>query len=161
MLPSAGAKLLERYGMTETGMLLGNPYRGERRPGTVGQPFEGVDVRVTDADGGDAGAGAAVREGVRACLPWPRALAALPTAAARLPACCLPFPTFLASTATYPCVSSSLLAGPGELRVRSPQLFREYWRRPEATAEAFDSLGYFLTGVWLWVGGRAGGWVGG
>lgn len=37
-------------------------------------------------------------------------------------------------------------AGPGELRVRGPQLFREYWRRPEATAEAFDERGFFLTG---------------
>jgi non-ribosomal peptide synthetase component E (peptide arylation enzyme) len=34
----------------------------------------------------------------------------------------------------------------GELAVRGPMLFREYWGRPEATAEAFDSQGYFLTG---------------
>jgi non-ribosomal peptide synthetase component E (peptide arylation enzyme) len=25
-------------------------------------------------------------------------------------------------------------------------LFREYWGRPQATADAFDSEGYFLTG---------------
>lgn len=29
----------------------------------------------------------------------------------------------------------------GELRVRGPCLFREYWNRPEATAEAFDADG--------------------
>lgn len=52
-----GSKLLERYGMTETGMLLGNPYHGERRPETVGQPFPGVQVRITHPDGSDAGSG--------------------------------------------------------------------------------------------------------
>eukprot|EP00887_Chlorella_sp_A99_P003021 scaffold9.g3021.t1 len=89
----SGQRLLERYGMTETGMILGNPYRGERRPGTVGQPFEGVEVRLVAED------------------------------------------------------SSLTVTGPGELRVRSPQLFKEYWGRPEATAEAFDGEGYFCTGT--------------
>ncbi len=39
-----GQRLLERYGMTEIGMALSNPYDGERRPGAVGQPLPGVDV---------------------------------------------------------------------------------------------------------------------
>ena len=34
-----GQRILERYGMTETLMTLGNPYDGERRAGTVGMPF--------------------------------------------------------------------------------------------------------------------------
>lgn len=34
----------------------------------------------------------------------------------------------------------------GELAVRGPMLFREYWGRQQATAEAFDEDGYFLTG---------------
>lgn len=38
--------LLERYGMTEIGMALSNPYRGERRAGFVGQPLPGVDVAL-------------------------------------------------------------------------------------------------------------------
>ena len=38
--------LLERYGMTETGMALGNPIAGPRQPGTVGVPFPGVEVRL-------------------------------------------------------------------------------------------------------------------
>jgi len=46
-----GHAILERYGMTETGMLVGNPYQGPRRPGTVGRPFPGVELRVVDADG--------------------------------------------------------------------------------------------------------------
>ena len=40
--------MLERYGMTETLMAVSNPYEGERRAGTVGFPFPGVDVRVED-----------------------------------------------------------------------------------------------------------------
>ncbi len=43
---SSGTAVLERYGMTETLMTLSNPYDGERRPGTVGFPFPGVDARV-------------------------------------------------------------------------------------------------------------------
>ena len=38
--------------MTETGMNSSNPLRGERRPGTVGPPLPGVDLRVVDEDGG-------------------------------------------------------------------------------------------------------------
>ena len=43
-----GLRILERYGMTETVMNLGNPLLGERRAGSVGVPFEGVDVRIAD-----------------------------------------------------------------------------------------------------------------
>lgn len=46
----SGHTLLERYGMTEIGMALGNPLHGERRPGHVGQPFPGVEVRLVDDD---------------------------------------------------------------------------------------------------------------
>lgn len=49
-----GQALLERYGMTEIGMALSNPYRGERRPGTVGQPLPGMEVRIVGDDGKDA-----------------------------------------------------------------------------------------------------------
>ncbi len=41
-----GHAILERYGMTETGMLLSNPYRGRRLPGTVGRELPGVSARV-------------------------------------------------------------------------------------------------------------------
>ena len=46
-----GKTLLERYGMTEIGMALSNPYDGERRPGTVGQPLPGVEVILVDDTG--------------------------------------------------------------------------------------------------------------
>lgn len=87
-----GHTLLERYGMTEIGMALSNPYRGERIPGTVGKPLPGVDVRLVD----DSGSG--VAEGT-----------------------------------------------PGEIEVRGPNVFPEYWQRPEATREAFRD-GWFRTG---------------
>lgn len=47
-----GHRVLERYGMTETGMITSNPLRGERRPGTVGPALPGVEVRI--CDGNDA-----------------------------------------------------------------------------------------------------------
>jgi len=43
-----GHTILERYGMTETGMNTSNPYSGERRAGTVGFPLPRVEVRVVD-----------------------------------------------------------------------------------------------------------------
>lgn len=88
----SGQVLLERYGMTEIGMALGNPLHGERRPGFVGVPLPGVEARLVDEDG------AAVEPGT-----------------------------------------------PGEVEIRGPTVFLEYWRRPEATAEAFRD-GWFRTG---------------
>ncbi|MCW1428210.1 AMP-binding protein [Novosphingobium sp. JCM 18896] len=47
-----GQRILERYGMTETGMITSNPYRGgERVAGTVGYPLPGVEVRLRGDDG--------------------------------------------------------------------------------------------------------------
>jgi malonyl-CoA/methylmalonyl-CoA synthetase len=47
-----GHEILERYGMTETGMIASNPYDGPRVPGSVGRPLPGVEVRVTDPETG-------------------------------------------------------------------------------------------------------------
>jgi malonyl-CoA/methylmalonyl-CoA synthetase len=88
----SGHTLLERYGMTEIGMALSNPLDGERRPGFVGTPLPGVEVRLVDE------AGAQVPDGA-----------------------------------------------PGELEVRGPNVFLEYWRRPEETRAAFRD-GWFRTG---------------
>jgi len=88
----SGHTLLERYGMTELGMVLSNPLQGERRPGFVGTPLPGVEVRVVDD------AGRPVAPGL-----------------------------------------------PGEIEVRGPNVFLEYWRREEATAAAFRD-GWFKTG---------------
>jgi malonyl-CoA/methylmalonyl-CoA synthetase len=91
-LEITGQSLLERYGMTEIGMAISNPYRGERRPGTVGQPLPGFEVRIVAEDGSPAPDGT-----------------------------------------------------PGEIQVRGPALFRDYWNQGEATRASFRD-GFFLTG---------------
>jgi malonyl-CoA/methylmalonyl-CoA synthetase len=48
-----GHAILERYGMTETGMNTSNPYNGQRVPGCVGAGLPGVEVRVTDPESGN------------------------------------------------------------------------------------------------------------
>jgi malonyl-CoA/methylmalonyl-CoA synthetase len=84
--------LLERYGMTEIGMALSNPYRGDRIPGTVGKPLPRVEVRLVDESGQPAPGSAA-----------------------------------------------------GEIEVRGPNVFAEYWNNEEATRAAFRD-GWFRTG---------------
>jgi malonyl-CoA/methylmalonyl-CoA synthetase len=88
----SGHTLLERYGMTEIGMALSNPLRGERLPGSVGKPLPSVEVRLVGENG------KAVAEGT-----------------------------------------------PGEIEVRGPSVFGEYWGQPEATRDAFRD-GWFRTG---------------
>ena len=46
-----GHTILERYGMSETGMLVSNPLDGERLAGTVGYPLPGVETRIRDEAG--------------------------------------------------------------------------------------------------------------
>jgi malonyl-CoA/methylmalonyl-CoA synthetase len=45
---ASGQQVLERYGMTETLMNVSNPYDGERRPGSVGLPLPGVELRLSE-----------------------------------------------------------------------------------------------------------------
>jgi len=87
-----GHTLLERYGMTEIGMALSNPLDGARRPGSVGTPLPGVEVRLLDEQG---------KKAARGCS--------------------------------------------GEIHVRGPALFDEYWGRPEEPNDAFDD-GWFRPG---------------
>jgi len=47
-----GHAILERYGMTETGMITSNPYDGPRVPGSVGFALPGVAVRITGSQPG-------------------------------------------------------------------------------------------------------------
>jgi malonyl-CoA/methylmalonyl-CoA synthetase len=59
-----GLTVLERYGMTETVMLVSNPYDGERRAGSVGRPLPGVEVRFVRDEGVLVDLGAAAADGV-------------------------------------------------------------------------------------------------
>ncbi|MGH6777648.1 MAG: malonate--CoA ligase [Bradyrhizobium sp.] len=47
-----GHAVLERYGLTETGMNTSNPYDGERLPGAVGHPLSNVAIRITEPETG-------------------------------------------------------------------------------------------------------------
>ncbi len=88
----SGHTLLERYGMTEIGMALSNPLRGERVPGSVGRPLPSVEVRLVGENGRPVAPGT-----------------------------------------------------PGEIEVRGPSVFAEYWGNPDATRDAFRD-GWFRTG---------------
>ncbi|MCY3751027.1 MAG: malonyl-CoA synthase [Gammaproteobacteria bacterium] len=88
-----GHPILERYGTSETNMNTSNPLSGERRPGSVGPPLPGVEVRICDAAG--------------TVLPHGEI---------------------------------------GNIQVRGENVFREYWRMPEKTAEDFTEDGFFNTG---------------
>ena len=54
-----GHKILERYGMSEAGMIASNPLEGARVAGTVGFALPGIDIRITDDDGEELPAGSA------------------------------------------------------------------------------------------------------
>lgn len=89
----SGHTLLERYGMTEIGMGISNPYQGKRRAGYIGQPLPGVKVRLVDEQD------QVLQQG-----------------------------------------------NPGEIQVKGPTLFLEYWNKPDATREAFTEDRWFKTG---------------
>lgn len=56
-LEQTGQSLLERYGTTESGLDVSNPYEGDRVPGRVGIPLPGVELAVVDAMGSPVGRG--------------------------------------------------------------------------------------------------------
>ena len=78
-----GQPPVERYGITEGGIVVTNPYDGPRQAGRVGYPFPGVEVRIGEQ---------------------------------------------------------------GEVLLKGGQVFKGYWRNPEATREAFTGDGFFRTG---------------
>jgi malonyl-CoA/methylmalonyl-CoA synthetase len=48
---------LERYGMTEVGIVIGNPLHGARQPGSCGRPLPGSEIRIVDDLGREAAPG--------------------------------------------------------------------------------------------------------
>lgn len=89
----SGHTLLERYGMTEMGMAISNPYRAERKPGYIGQPLANVTIRIANEND------QVVADGTT-----------------------------------------------GEIQVKGPNVFQEYWQKPEATRKTFTEDGWFKTG---------------
>lgn len=77
-----GQPPVERYGITEGGIVVTNPYDGPRQPGRVGLPFPGVEVKLGEKD---------------------------------------------------------------EVLLKGGQVFKGYWRNPDATREAFTPDGFFRT----------------
>jgi malonyl-CoA/methylmalonyl-CoA synthetase len=53
----SGHTLLERYGMTEIGMAVSNPYEGERKAGYIGMPLPGVSVKLVNENYAEVPAG--------------------------------------------------------------------------------------------------------
>ena len=88
----SGHTLLERYGMTEAGMILSNPLNGLRVPGHVGYPLDGVEVRLVNDQG------------------------------------------MLVERDAE-----------GELEIKGPGVFKEYWMRVDETKESFRGE-WFSTG---------------
>ena len=58
-----GHEILERFGMSEGGFMIGAPYDGPRQPGVVGVPFPGIEVEIADPDAADTGGIAIVPDG--------------------------------------------------------------------------------------------------
>ncbi len=146
-----GHAILERYGMTEAGIILSNPYLGPRRPGEVGGPLPGVSVRIVGAAGGPDGSSAP------ADLAGPGG----PGATGSLGGSCVAAGTGSAAGADRPDGTGgdgAAAAAPrglppgmvGELLVRGANVFSGYWQAPEKTAAAFvhDAAGrrWFRTG---------------
>ncbi len=91
---SLGCPVLEGYGLSETSPVasFNHPDR-ERKPGSIGTPVAGVEMKVADDD--------------RQTLPQGEV---------------------------------------GEIAIRGHNVMKGYWRRPEATIDAFDPGGWFYTG---------------
>ena len=47
---ATGATLIEGYGLTESGIAATNPYEGENRTGTIGQPLPATEIRLLDRE---------------------------------------------------------------------------------------------------------------
>ena len=54
---TTGKRILERYGMTETGVISSNPLNGDRKAGSVGKPINGVDLKVMSPSGEELASG--------------------------------------------------------------------------------------------------------
>lgn len=105
-----GHTLLERYGMTETCMVLSNPLHGDRMAGTVGTPLPNVEVCIAQSEPNSN------------------------------------YKIIAHGTANGTTVTKNMENEVGELYVKGPTVFREYWNKREETADAFTHDEWFKTG---------------
>ncbi|XP_060530056.1 malonate--CoA ligase ACSF3, mitochondrial-like [Cylas formicarius] len=116
-----GHKLLERYGLTETGMVLSNAYNSDREPGYVGIPLPGVFVKLVEVlDNQEDKYGRTLLE----C-------------------------SNLDGTLTFRKLPQKTDKGEdpvGELLVKGAGIFKNYHDRPDSTKNSFTSDGWFKTG---------------
>uniref|UniRef100_A0A182KB70 AMP-dependent synthetase/ligase domain-containing protein n=1 Tax=Anopheles christyi TaxID=43041 RepID=A0A182KB70_9DIPT len=118
-----GHRLLERYGMTEIGMAISNPYvqKGEmrsRKQGCVGMPLPGVSVRIVEQESGRQ----LTLEGRENEGLWGNVSGGV-------------------GDDGFP---KDAIAG--QLYVKGRSVFREYWQKAQETASEFDEDGWFRTG---------------
>lgn len=117
----SGHKLLERYGMTETGMTLSNSYDSNgREPGFVGLPLPGVSAKLVEAN-----------EDVSST---PKTLVECSN---------------VEGTVVYQKNGQRESDGSdpvGELLVKGPNIFTQYFERPDTTKQSFTDDGWFKTG---------------
>ncbi|KAJ9587333.1 hypothetical protein L9F63_019160, partial [Diploptera punctata] len=105
-----GHKLLERFGMSETGMVLSNPLHGKRKPGFVGNPLPGVEVQIAKKDKNNK------------------------------------YEVLVYGSADKGTTVLSNETTAGDLLVKGPNVFKGYWKMPEATKKEFTEDGWFKTG---------------
>lgn len=121
-----GHKLLERYGMSETGMTLSNPLKEDqvrqRLPGYIGQPLPGVSVRIAKTENIKETLFEAHGEADKGF--WAKS----------------ELPVYEKSKKSEN--ENEII---GHLLVKSPNVFKEYWNNPEATKNEFHE-GWFITG---------------
>lgn len=140
-----GHKLLERYGMTEIGMVLSNPYhideRRDRVPGYVGNVLPETSVRLINdkcivcEENGEYGKGfwqpsshpKQVKKHKAKSAPLPQAQSQ---------------PQLDEQNQQASSKESNLI---GEVYIKGPSVFVEYYKKPEETKNAFQD-GWFKTG---------------
>lgn len=122
-----GHNLLERYGMTEIGMALSNTLKEnqykKRLPGFVGQPLPSVQIRIANPENGEV---LLETQGEFNKGLWSN--------------------EDDEQSDTIRVRSADASEVVGDLLVKSPSVFKEYWNKPEATKKEFTADGWFKTG---------------
>lgn len=120
-----GHKLLERYGMTEIGMVLSNPYYTnktiDRIPGTVGSVLPETTVRLVDGERVVCEVKGEYNKGI-----WQS-------------------PSTVSETKTPSEQFNENNSAIGELHIKGPSVFVEYYKKPDETKNTFKD-GWFKTG---------------